>query len=113
MKSRHKDFSEGAFIFNTNGWQEYGLTGQDISHFNYMFPRIVDPDIAPISTALGVLGMLGLTAYSGVYLQCQPAPGETVVVSAASGGGTFKSPPQAEIALVNRWAASPWRSSPM
>ena len=33
-----------------------------------------------------VLGMLGLTAYSGVYVQCQPKAGETVVVSAASGG---------------------------
>ncbi len=30
--------------------------------------------------------MLGLTAYSGLYVQCQPKPGETVVVSAASGG---------------------------
>lgn len=85
-KSRHVDYSEGDLVFNTNGWQQYGLTGKDISHFNYMLPRKIDESIAPISTAIGVLGMLGLTAYSGVYLQCQPKPGETVVVSAASGG---------------------------
>jgi NADPH-dependent curcumin reductase CurA len=86
IMSRHADFSEGDLVFNTNGWQEYGLTGRYISIFNYMLPRKLDASVAPISTAIGVLGMLGLTAYSGVYLQCQPKPGETVVVSAASGG---------------------------
>ena len=86
IKSRHPEFVEGDFVFNTNGWQEYGLTGDGISVFNYMFPRRLDPSAAPISTAVGVLGMLGLTAYSGMYLQCDPQPGETVVVSAASGG---------------------------
>jgi NADPH-dependent curcumin reductase CurA len=84
--SRNEQYSEGDFIFNTNGWQEYALTGQDISVFNYMHPRKLDPRHAPVSTALGVLGMLGLTAYAGVYLQCKPEPGETVVISAASGG---------------------------
>ena len=86
MQSRHKEYVEGDIIFNTNGWQEYGLVGEDVSVFNYMFPRKIDPTLAPVSTAIGVLGMLGLTAYSGVYLQCEPQPGETVVVSAASGG---------------------------
>jgi NADPH-dependent curcumin reductase len=86
VESRHPGFGEGDVIFNTNGWQEFGLVGDGISTFGYMFPRLLDPDIAPISTALGALGMLGLTAYSGVYLQCDPQPGETVVVSAASGG---------------------------
>lgn len=86
IESRIADYQEGDLIFNTNGWQEYGLTGEHISVFDYMFPRKLDPRLAPISTAIGVLGMLGLTAYAGVYLQCQPQPGETVVVSAASGG---------------------------
>ncbi len=86
VKSRTPEFAEGNYIFNTNGWQEYGLTGDGISVFNYMFPRVIDPEIAPISTGVGVLGMLGLTAYAGMYLQCQPAAGETAVVSAASGG---------------------------
>ena len=86
VQSRADDFQPGDYLFNTNGWQLYGLTGQDVDVFGYMFPRKLDPAIAPISTAVGILGMLGLTAYSGVAVQCQPQPGETVVVSAASGG---------------------------
>ncbi|MDC0068502.1 NADP-dependent oxidoreductase [Gammaproteobacteria bacterium] len=86
LKSRLSGYQEGDIIFNTNGWQEYGLVGQDISEFGYMHPRVLDTSQAPASSALGVLGMLGLTAYSGLYVQCQPRSGETVVVSAASGG---------------------------
>jgi|TARA_Y100000310_G_scaffold245344_1_gene250315 hypothetical protein len=86
VHSNLPDYQTGDFVFNTNGWQEYGLTGEGISIFNYMLPRKLDPALAPISTGVGVLGMLGLTAYSGVYVQCQPKEGETVVVSAASGG---------------------------
>jgi hypothetical protein len=47
--------------------------------------RKLDPKQAPISTALGVLGMPGMTAYVGLLDIGQPKPGETVVVSAASG----------------------------
>jgi NADPH-dependent curcumin reductase CurA len=86
VKSRLPEYAEGDFVFNTNGWQEYGLTGDGISVFGYMVPRKLDPAQAPISTAVGIMGMLGLTAYSGMVLQCQPKAGETVVVSAASGG---------------------------
>ena len=86
VKSRHAGYKEGDVVFNTSGWQEFGLVGKDISEFGYMHPRVLDISQAPASTALGVLGMLGLTAYSGLYVQCQPKSGETVVVSAASGG---------------------------
>ena len=86
LESRIAGYSAGDFVFNTNGWQTHGLTGEGISVFTYMFPRKLDPSVAPISTAVGVLGMLGLTAYAGVAVQCGPQPGETVVVSAASGG---------------------------
>jgi NADPH-dependent curcumin reductase len=86
VKSNLPEYQEGDFIFNTNGWQEYGLTGEGISVFEYMFPRKLDPAQAPISTAVGIMGMLGLTAYAGTVLQCKSRAGETVVVSAASGG---------------------------
>lgn len=86
VASRLDGFAEGDFVFNTNGWQGFGLTGDGVSTFGYMFPRKLDPRIAPISTAVGVLGMLGLTAYAGCAVQCSPRAGETVVVSAASGG---------------------------
>jgi NADPH-dependent curcumin reductase len=45
----------------------------------------LDPDLAPLSAYLGVLGMPGTTAYSGLKDIGQPKAGETVVVSAASG----------------------------
>jgi NADPH-dependent curcumin reductase CurA len=86
LESKLPAYAPGDYLFNTNGWQTYGLSGAGISIFGYMLPRKLDPALAPISTALGAMGMLGLTAYAGVYLQCQPQAGETVVVSAASGG---------------------------
>ena len=86
IASRSDAYREGDIIFNTNGWQRFGLVGTGTDIFGYMFPRILDTNSAPISTAIGILGMLGLTAYAGIYLQCRPRPGETVVVSAASGG---------------------------
>ncbi len=86
LESRLDGYREGDYVFNTNGWQTHGLTGDGISVFGYMFPRKLDPDVAPLSTAVGVMGMLGLTAYAGLVVQCAPQAGETVVVSAASGG---------------------------
>ena len=86
VRSRTSDYEPGDYLFNTNGWQLYGLTGEDVEVFGYMYPRKLHPGVAPISTAVGILGMLGLTAYSGVVVQCRPQAGETVVVSAASGG---------------------------
>ena len=86
VESRTGSLEPGEYVFNTNGWQSYGLTGEGVDIFGYMFPRKLDPANAPISTAVGILGMLGLTAYSGMVVQCQPKPGETAVVSAASGG---------------------------
>jgi NADPH-dependent curcumin reductase CurA len=50
-----------------------------------MGPRAVDPALGPISYALGVLGMPGLTAYAGLLNIGKPQPGETLVVAAASG----------------------------
>lgn len=78
VTSRHADFSEGDFVISAHGWQEFALSdGADLEK--------IDPDIAPISTALGVLGMPGMTGYAGLLRHGQPKAGETVVVSAASG----------------------------
>ena len=86
IESRMAGFAPGDFVFNTNGWREYGLMGEGIERPSYMNPRKLDPNAARISQAVGVLGMLGLTAYAGMLLQCSPRHGETAVVSAASGG---------------------------
>ncbi len=78
VESRNPDFRAGDFVTGYDGWQEYAVSnGKDL--------RALDPKSAPISTAIGVLGMPGLTAFVGLMDIGQPKPGETVVVSAASG----------------------------
>jgi len=78
MESRHPSFKPGDIVLGYDGWQGYAVsTGAGV--------RALDPTQAPISTALGVLGMPGLTAYVGLLDIGRPRPGETVVVSAASG----------------------------
>lgn len=78
VESRHADYRAGEFVRVRNGWQEYALsTGQGV--------RRLDPALAPVSTSLGVLGMPGLTGYAGLVYLGEPKPGETVVVSAATG----------------------------
>jgi len=86
VESRIDGLAPGDFVFNTNGWAEFGLMGDGVPRPGYMIPRKLDPARGRISQAVGVLGMLGLTAYAGMVVQCQPSAGETAVVSAASGG---------------------------
>ena len=78
VKSEHAGFKVGDIVEDRLGWQEYAVGGGPTL-------RKVDPSIAPISTANGVLGMPGMTAYFGLLHVGQPKPGETIVVSAASG----------------------------
>jgi NADPH-dependent curcumin reductase len=78
VESRHPQFSPGDYVVAKNGWQDFAVSdGQGV--------RTVDPRVAPLSTALGVLGMPGLTGYAGLVYLGEPKPGETVVVSAATG----------------------------
>ena len=78
IESKSPAFVKGDFVVGYDGWQAYAVSkGAGV--------RKLDPAQAPISTALGVLGMPGMTAYVGLLDIGQPKPGETVVVSAASG----------------------------
>jgi hypothetical protein len=86
VESRMEGFAPGDLVFNTNGWAEYGLMGEGVERPSYMIPRKLDPALGRISQAVGVLGMLGLTAYAGMILMAEPKAKETAVVSAASGG---------------------------
>lgn len=86
IESKMSGFAAGDFVFNTNGWTEYALMGEGVWRPGYMVPRKLDPSVGRISQAVGVLGMLGLTAYAGMDLMASPKQNETVVVSAASGG---------------------------
>ncbi|HXF41245.1 MAG TPA: NADP-dependent oxidoreductase, partial [Blastocatellia bacterium] len=78
IQSNNPAFNEGDIVEGMFAWQEYAVSnGQGV--------RKIDPSLAPISTALGILGMPGLTAYFGLLEIGKPRPGETVVVSGAAG----------------------------
>ena len=78
IRSRNDRYAEGCCVSGMFGWQEYGLgNGEGI--------RRIDPDVAPVSTALHCLGMPGLTAYFGLHEVAALQPGETVACSGAAG----------------------------
>jgi NADPH-dependent curcumin reductase len=78
VASNVAQFNAGDTVVAMLGWQQYGLSdGKGVTR--------VDPRIVPASAYLGVVGMPGVTAWYGLLEIGQPKPGETVVVSAASG----------------------------
>jgi NADPH-dependent curcumin reductase len=78
LESKAAGLHPGDLVLGYTGWQEYSVARGDSL-------QKVDPARAPISTALGVLGMPGLTAYTGLLNIGQPKAGETVAVSSAAG----------------------------
>lgn len=78
IDSNSERFAKGDIVEGLLGWQTHGVMPEKEL-------RKVDASLAPISTALGVLGMPGMTAYFGLLDVGLPKEGETVVVSAASG----------------------------
>lgn len=78
VESRSDRRAVGDIVLAYTGWQTYAVA-------NARHTRTLDPDAAPVSTALGVLGMPGFTAYAGLLEIGRPQPGETVVVAAATG----------------------------
>lgn len=78
LETRNPEFAAGDLVTGRLGWQLYALSdGAGL--------RKVELRGAPVSTALGVVGMPGVTAWYGLLRIGEPKPGETVVVSAASG----------------------------
>jgi NADPH-dependent curcumin reductase CurA len=78
LESKHPGAARGDIVLGYDGWQSHAVSKGGAL-------RKLDPKQAPVSTALGVLGMPGMTAYVGLLDIGQPKAGETVVVSAASG----------------------------
>ena len=78
IASDRQGYAPGDIVLAHTGWR---------THAAWEGPalRKLDPKLAPITTGLGVLGMPGFTAYSGLYVLGKPKAGETVVVAAASG----------------------------
>jgi NADPH-dependent curcumin reductase CurA len=78
VESRDANFKPGDKVATPSGWQLYGVvSGKELTR--------IDAQRAPASAYLGVLGMPGMTAWFGLLEIGQPKPGNTVVVSAASG----------------------------
>jgi NADPH-dependent curcumin reductase CurA len=78
VESQHPDYRVGETVVGFGGWQDFAVSdGRGL--------RRLDPDAAPVTTALGILGMPGMTAYTGLLNIGQPKAGETVVVAAATG----------------------------
>jgi NADPH-dependent curcumin reductase CurA len=98
VASRDASLAVGDFVLGSDGWQEYAVS--PVQSLRKLGPPAFDisectaaniaavapaPGAAPISYALGVLGMPGMTAYVGMLDIGQPKAGETVLVSAAAG----------------------------
>jgi hypothetical protein len=77
MESRSPKLKTGDIVTGMFGWRLYNGAKAD--------GLMKVPAGIPVTTALGVLGMPGLTAYFGLLDIGQPQPGETVVVSGAAG----------------------------
>jgi NADPH-dependent curcumin reductase CurA len=77
-QSNDPNFQPGDIVVGNAGWQEYAVAKARDLHK-------LDPSAAPITTALSVLGHIGLTAYFGLIDICHPVAGETMVVSGAAG----------------------------
>ena len=78
VASRNEQLPEGSWVAHNLGWREIALSdGSGVLPF--------DPAFAPLSTALGVLGLTGFTAYHGLLEIGRPKEGETVFVSGAAG----------------------------
>jgi NADPH-dependent curcumin reductase CurA len=78
VESNHPEFEAGDVATGNLRWAEYAVADGDAL-------QPVDPDLAPVSTSLGVLGMPGRTAYFGTLEVAEPEPGDTVLVSGAAG----------------------------
>ena len=78
LESKSERFRPGDVIAAHSGWQSHPIIGADAA-------RKLDPELGPLSTLLGILGMPGLTAYAGMTRLAELKADDTVVVSAASG----------------------------
>jgi len=78
VESRSERRAVGDVVLAYTGWQTHAVVPARQT-------QRIDPDLAPISTALGVLGMPGFTAYAGLLEIGRPRAGETLVVAAATG----------------------------
>jgi len=78
ITSNSDAFKPGDIVFGPFGWATHGIAAGQMC-------RKIDPEMAPITTSLGALGMPGLTGWFGLTEYGRPKAGETLVVAAATG----------------------------
>ena len=78
VESKSERFAPGDLVIAHSGWQSQPVISADAA-------RAVNPNLGPLSTLLGILGMPGLTAYAGINRLAELKPDDSMVVSAASG----------------------------
>ncbi|KAG6422894.1 hypothetical protein SASPL_113276 [Salvia splendens] len=81
VDSSHPDFKKGDLVTAVTGWEEYTLIKSTETHFI----RKIHNTTVPLSYYIGILGMPGMAAYTGLYEISKPQQGDAVFVSAASG----------------------------
>lgn len=78
IESNNTNFQKGEFVNGMLKWKEFqAVSGSGLNK--------VDPNLAPLTVYLGVLGLTGITAYLGLEKIGKLKPGETLLVSAAAG----------------------------
>ena len=80
IESMNSAYAKGQLVSGMFGWQEYCIADSS------MMLRKLDPELAPVSTALGAMGPNGLTAYFALFENGEIKKGDTVVISTAAGG---------------------------
>jgi hypothetical protein len=81
VASKNPAYQAGDKVVGMGGWQEYVVVDGNAAGAM----RKVDASRIPLSAYLGAVGMPGVTAWYGLMKICEPKPGQTIVVSAASG----------------------------
>jgi len=93
VASKHPGYQPGDSVVGAGGWQQYTLV--DATTPGVL--RKVDATRIPLSAYLGAVGMPGVTAWYGLIRICEPKPGQTIVVSAASGAVGILKPASAPL----------------
>lgn len=78
VEDRSGRFQPGDVVTGMTGWAEFAAMDANAT-------SLIDAALAPVSTAVGVLGVPGLTAWAGVRRILQPKAGQTILVSTAAG----------------------------
>ena len=85
IASRNPDFVEGEIFVGSLGWQDYSIQKPRGADFVFSTKKVTDP-VRPYSTAVGILGQAGVTAYLGLMNIGDFTSGDAVLVTAGAGG---------------------------